>query len=257
MDWYYVDAGQQAGPVNDAQLEALASRGTILNDTLVWREGMENWRMYGEVIAPGSRALAAPPIVGPAAPTLAPGEGVCAECGRVFSVQDMIPHGGSYVCAGCKPVFMQKLAEGATVSTGAFNYAGFWIRVGAKILDGLILGVLFLPPIIYFAIKSGPNPQFGRLQILQLLAQLFYMAANFGYQIFLLGKYGATLGKMACGLRVITADGGKISYARATGRVFAEMLSGMICYIGYIMVVFDDQKRALHDHICNTRVIYK
>jgi uncharacterized RDD family membrane protein YckC len=83
------------------------------------------------------------------------------------------------------------------------------------------------------------------------------MAANFGYQIFFLGKYGATLGKMACGLRVITAEGGKISYARATGRVFAEMLSGMICYIGYIMVGFDVQKRALHDHICNTRVIYK
>ena len=42
MDWYYVDAGQQAGPVNDAQLAALASSGTILNDTLVWREGMAN-----------------------------------------------------------------------------------------------------------------------------------------------------------------------------------------------------------------------
>ena len=257
MDWYYVDAGQQAGPVNDAQLAALASRGTILNDTLVWREGMANWRMYGEVKAPGSGPLLAPPIVAPAPPAVTPGQGVCAECGRVFSVQDMIPHGGSYVCAGCKPVFMQKLAEGATVTTGVFAYAGFWIRVGAKLLDGLILGIFFVPPFIYFAFKSGSNPQFGRLQIFQLLFQLFFMAANLGYQIFFLGKYGATLGKMACGLRVITADGGNISYARATGRVFAEMLSGMICYIGYIIVGFDDQKRALHDHICNTRVIYK
>src|ERR1035438_3031031 len=91
MDWYYVDAGQQAGPVNDAQLEALVSRGTILNDTLVWREGMVNWRMYGEVIAPGSRVLAAPPIVGPAPPTVTPGQAVCVECGRVFDVQEMIP----------------------------------------------------------------------------------------------------------------------------------------------------------------------
>jgi len=31
----------------------------------------------------------------------------------------------------------------------------------------------------------------------------------------------------------------------------------MVCYIGYLIVAFDDQKRALHDHICNTRVIYK
>ena len=48
-------AGQQAGPVDDAQLAALVSSGKILNDTLVWREGMDNWRMYGEVKAPGLR----------------------------------------------------------------------------------------------------------------------------------------------------------------------------------------------------------
>ena len=257
MDWYYVDAGQQAGPVDDAQLEALVSRGAILNDTLVWREGMDNWRMYGEIKAPGSGPLAAPPIITPAAPTLAPGEAMCAECGRVFNVQDMITYAGLHVCAACKPVFMQKLAEGAKVNTPAFNYAGFWIRVGAKLLDGLILGIIFFPPLIYFAIKSAPGPQFGRFQVMQLLANFLYMAASIGYQIFFLGKYGATLGKKACGLRVITAEGGKISYARATGRVFAEMLSGLICYIGYIIVGFDDQKRALHDHICNTRVIYK
>jgi uncharacterized RDD family membrane protein YckC len=257
MNWYYVDAGQQAGPVDDAQLEALASSGEILNDTLVWREGMDNWQMYGEIKAPRSGALAAPPIVAPAAPTLAPGEAVCAECGRVFNVQNMIPYGGVHVCAVCKPVFMQKLAEGVSVNIGTLNYAGFWIRVGAKILDGLILGILFLPPIIYFAIKGGAQQQPGRFQVFQLLFQLVYIVANIGYQVFFLGKYGATPGKMACKLRVVTAEGGKISYGRATGRVFAEILSGMICYIGYIIVAFDDQKRALHDRICNTRVVYK
>ena len=257
MNWYYVDAGQQAGPVDDAQLEALASSGKILSDTLVWREGMDNWRMYGEVKAPGSGALAAPPVAPAVGPTLAPSEAVCAECGRIFNVQDMIPYGGVHVCAGCKPVFMQKLAEGAKLNTGALNYAGFWIRVGAKFLDGLILGIIFVPPLIYFVIKGADNPQSGTFQILQLLFQLLFTAANICYQIFFLGKYGATLGKRACGLRVVTAEGGKISYGRATGRAFAEILSGMICYIGYLIVAFDDQKRALHDHICSTRVVYK
>jgi uncharacterized RDD family membrane protein YckC len=41
------------------------------------------------------------------------------------------------------------------------------------------------------------------------------------------------------------------------GRFSAEILSGLIFYIGYIMVAFDSEKRALHDRICNTRVIYK
>jgi len=46
-----------------------------------------------------------------------------------------------------------------------------------------------------------------------------------------------------------------ITYGRATGRCFAEILSGMICYIGYLMAAFDEEKRALHDRICNTRVV--
>jgi uncharacterized RDD family membrane protein YckC len=262
MNWYYVDAGQQAGPVDDAQLAALASSGKVLSDTLVWREGMDNWQAYGEVMGPPSgAAMPAPPTVAPPASSLGPGGAVCAECGRMFNVQDMIPYGGVHVCAGCKPVFMQKLAEGAKVNTGALNYAGFWIRVGAKVLDGLILGVVFGLPVIIFAImgaRAGADRQeFGLLQVLQLVFQLLLTAANICYQIFFLGKYGATLGKMACGLRVVTAEGGKITYGRATGRAFAEILSGMICYIGYLMVAFDDQKRGLHDHICNTRVIYK
>ena len=152
---------------------------------------------------------------------------------------------------------MQKLAEGAKVSTGALPYAGFWIRVGAKLLDGLVIGVVFGVPLIIVAIAGAGSREFGMMQILQLLLQLLMTVANIGYQIFFLGKYGATLGKMACGLRVVTAEGGKITYGQATGRAFAEILSGMICYIGYLIVAFDDQKRALHDHICNTRVIYK
>ena len=77
------------------------------------------------------------------------------------------------------------------------------------------------------------------------------------YEIFFLEKFGATPGKMACSIKVVTAEGGKIGYGRATGRYFSYILSGFICYIGYIIVAFDGQKRALHDYICNTRVIYK
>lgn len=77
------------------------------------------------------------------------------------------------------------------------------------------------------------------------------------YTIFFNGRYGATPGKMACKLRVVTADGQPIGYGRATGRFFAEILSGIICNIGYIIAAFDDQKRSLHDHICSTRVIRK
>ena len=77
------------------------------------------------------------------------------------------------------------------------------------------------------------------------------------YTTWFLGKYAATPGKMALGLKVITADGGKVSYLKAFGRYFAEIVSGIILFIGYIMAAFDDEKRTLHDRICNTRVVKK
>jgi len=77
------------------------------------------------------------------------------------------------------------------------------------------------------------------------------------YMAFMHSRYGATLGKMAVGIRVITLDGRNPSFWRAFGRVFAEYLSSLCLYIGYIMAGFDEEKRALHDHICGTRVVYK
>src|SRR5207249_5420604 len=58
----------------------------------------------------------------------------CAECGRTLPTTEMIPHGGLWICASCKPVFVQRLKEGAELR-GKMSYAGFWIRAGAAIID--------------------------------------------------------------------------------------------------------------------------
>jgi uncharacterized RDD family membrane protein YckC len=263
MNWYYVEAGQQAGPVDEAQLDELARAGKIQPETLVWREGMANWQPLREARPGGVPAMAAPPVgvavAAPAAVVAGPNEAVCAECGGVFARQEMIAYGNLHVCARCKPAFMQKLAEGAQLNTGELRYAGFWIRVGAKMVDGLILSLVFIPLFIFVVVRGANSQSFasGQFQIFVNFVQLGFFALNIAYGIFFLGKYGATPGKMACKLKVVTAEGLPISYGRAAGRAFAEILSGLICYIGYIIVGFDGQKRALHDHICNTRVIYR
>ena len=77
------------------------------------------------------------------------------------------------------------------------------------------------------------------------------------YAVFFLGRFAATPGKMACGLLVVRADGSALTYPRAAGRHFADMLSGITLCIGYLIAAFDLEKRALHDHICDTRVVYK
>jgi uncharacterized RDD family membrane protein YckC len=252
MNWYYVDQGQQAGPVSDEQLDGMVQSGKIQPDTLVWREGMAAWSPYRE-----ARGGAAPS--GTTTPAAEPTpEAVCAECGKIFPIEETIRYGNARVCAGCKPVFLQKLQEGAAINTGDMRYVGFGTRFGAKFLDGLILGVPMIILFMAIGAMSAANVESPAFQIFPLLVQIGFIFVQMAYQVFFLGKYGATPGKMAFKIKVVTSDGAKIGYGRATGRFFSELLSGMICYIGYLLVAFDNpQRRALHDHICNTRVIYK
>ena len=169
----------------------------------------------------------------------------------------MIRFKESWICAGCKPVFIQKIKEGLSVA-GAMNYAGFWIRFGALVIDAFILWIinlfLFIPVGIFMP-KSSDDP-FVFLSFMPLIILLQY-AIPAVYDTWFVGRYGATPGKMACSLEVVVEDGSRLSYLRALGRHFAKWLSSMILAIGFIMAAFDDEKRSLHDRICETRVVRK
>lgn len=260
MNWYYVDQGQQAGPVDDATLEQYRASGKIQPDTLVWREGMANWIAYSEAKAEakpaglrlaGSTAGAAGTAGSSATATA---EATCTECGGTFPVENLIRYGTANVCANCKPAFMQKLAEGAKIQTGGLEYASIGTRFAAVVLDGILLWIVGTA--IQFALGAmSPRGTFGVAQIVSMALQLLI---GMTYEAVMIGKYGATLGKMACKIKVVTADGGKVSYPRAFGRYFAKILSQMICFIGYLMAVFDkEEHRSLHDRMCNTRVVMK
>lgn len=147
------------------------------------------------------------------------------------------------------------------------HYAGFWIRVCANFLDGLILAIpSFFINYIAYAIAgpkdiafleylSDPNtPIWSNHQTVGLILATIVGVMYYGYMT---SKYQATLGKMILGLKVVGLDEQPISFGRAVGRYFAYNLSGLIFYIGYIMVAFDNQKQGLHDKICKTYVVYK
>jgi len=59
MNWYYVDSGQQTGPVDDTRMQELVRTGKIQPETLVWQEGMAAWQPYQEVTRPGLRLATA------------------------------------------------------------------------------------------------------------------------------------------------------------------------------------------------------
>ena len=196
-----------------------------------------------------------PPPIPPAGDDRSSGS--CAVCKGRFAQSQMVRFGDKLVCASCKPTYVQMLAMGVG-NVGGLRYGGFWIRFGAKFIDGIILGVVNFATSMAttFLIASNNSPEMAIVAL--LVNGCIQIAVGVAYNIyFLSGKYQATPGKMACGLKVVTADGDKISAGRAVGRYFAEMLSSMIMMIGYIMAAFDDEKRTLHDRICNTRVVFK
>ena len=244
---------------------AWVREGKIREDTLVWREGLPNWIPFHDAELPTAAPLAQPiPPILPPAP-LNPNEVVCVECRNVFPIEETIPHGNKRVCAACKPVFLQKLAEGAKIDAAELDYAGFVIRLAAKVLDVLIVYVPFFVFMFLLigliGMNSDPrNVSAARAVLNMILAMCMMFGGPFvhaGFQTFFLGRYGATPGKMACRLRVVLRDGNRLSYGRAAGRAFASWLSGMVFCIGYLIALFDDQKRTLHDHICDTRVVLR
>lgn len=111
MTWFYAINDQKIGPVSDSQLDELLGSGKINRDTLVWREGMADWQPLNAV-----RAASQPPF--PGFQSVA-----CAECGRTFPPGDLILLNRSWICAQCKPVFLQKMSEGVTAPGAA---GGMW-----------------------------------------------------------------------------------------------------------------------------------
>jgi uncharacterized RDD family membrane protein YckC len=258
MYWYYAEDEIQIGPLTDSEFEELVRIGKIEDATMVWHDGLAGWQSYGSLRNPQPVPVAGtsmPVAISAAAPALK-----CSQCHREFPADDLIRYQDSWICSNCKPLFFQRLREGLP-APGTFVYAGFWIRAGAKMIDFVILWIaemafLFaLMPIFgisFFSPARGTAPNLAFLLIYP-----FLIGFSFAYSVYFVGKYGATPGKMALGLKIVSSSGQPVGYGKAFARMLGEMLSGLICYMGYIMVAFNDEKKALHDQICDTRVIRK
>ena len=145
--------------------------------------------------------------------------------------------------------------------TANTNYAGFWRRFGALLIDILVLSV----PTYFLAILLGDDPSekinktTGEIEV-----QYFtiYNAVSFlvNWLYFALLESStrqATLGKQALGLYVTDTEGQRLSFVKATLRYFGKIISSLTIGIGYIMAAFTARKQALHDFIAGTLVLRK
>lgn len=189
-------------------------------------------------------------------------EFACSQCGRTFGQGDLVQIAGNWVCGTCKAAFLSRLMAGGVATNSQWHYAGFWIRFGGVFIDGIVMQVVRIPLSLLFlgtvlspwaTAKPNPAALSGALLTLTFVSMLI----AFLYEVIMIHLYGATLGKMAVGIKVVRTDGSDVSWGTSIGRYFMKIVSGIILGIGYIMAGFDDEKRALHDRVCDTRVVYK
>ncbi|HKO67646.1 MAG TPA: RDD family protein [Burkholderiaceae bacterium] len=134
------------------------------------------------------------------------------------------------------------------------EYAGFWIRVGAALIDSLLVTAVILPLLVavygwgYFGDQAPMIA--GPADFL-----ISWVAPAIAVVVFWLYRQ-ATPGKMVLSLRVVDADtGGTLSVGQSIGRYLAYYVSMIPLLLGFIWVAFDRRKQGWHDKLAGTVVI--
>ena len=153
------------------------------------------------------------------------------------------------------------------------EYAGFWLRLLAFVIDSVVMGVgfvLILIPLIFLTGLGGligefhPDEELNNagvavlVGIFLLLATVSVLFTWLYHALMECSEWQATVGKKALGLVVTDMAGQRASFARATGRHFAKIISNLVSFgigLGYLMAGFTEKKQALHDMIAGCLVL--
>jgi hypothetical protein len=159
MNWYYSINNERFGPVDQSSFDELVSRGEVKPETLIWREGMENWATYAAVHS--ATLSSAQPVIPNSA---APAGPSCSRCGRSFAASELVQLGSRFICAGCKPLEVQALSEGAPTNSGAelirkehIQHEASVKSVGFLYLLGGVLALIFtVVALVALTAATGP-----------------------------------------------------------------------------------------------------
>jgi len=205
---------------------------------------------------------------------MADGAAFCSNCGQAFAVAAAAARAPMMSSSVAAPLVGGMAAVPAYAGYAAVprvEYAGFWLRFLAFLIDNAVMGigfVLILIPLIFLTGLGGfiseihPDEDMNDVGIFMLIGLLF-LAATVSLLLTWLyhalmesSEWQATLGKRVLGLVVTDMAGRRVSFGRATGRHFAKIITNMVpAFIGYIMAGFTERKQALHDMIAGCLVL--
>jgi uncharacterized RDD family membrane protein YckC len=226
-DWYVHLGGVTQGPHPGRLIGQLVEEGRIDGGTSLAAAGESGWvraadvPYFASLLRPSDPALAAGPRVVP---------GMGAAPGP--TVAPSVPGGAGPHAAPPLP----GIASGPR--------AGFWIRVGAYLVDTLVLLAAMAAMQVLLAIVGVAVPA-----VVNYVLGLAYFVALHA------GPWQATPGKRLCGLRLVRDDGLPVGHGLALLRYFALALASLPLGIGLMLAGFRSDKRGLHDMICGTHVV--
>ncbi|MEO5830912.1 MAG: RDD family protein [Rhodanobacter sp.] len=228
--------GERHGPYKEEDVREWLRSGQVSSADLAWYEGLADWQPLS-VLFPD--AVSAPPAAATNNPYSAP----------------------------ASPLLPQ------TTAASLEDYAGFWKRVAAYILDAI---VLYIPQVLIENAFGGTAAKAALQQAIldgagnpeaMMAANAHYYGVMWPAILLMLvmaflyfaicesSAWQGTVGKLALGIRVTGLDGKRITFAKALGRYFAKILSAIILGIGFLMVGWTQRKQGLHDMICSTLVL--
>ncbi|MBB6451165.1 putative RDD family membrane protein YckC [Geomicrobium halophilum] len=131
------------------------------------------------------------------------------------------------------------------------NHAGFWIRLGGVILDGIMIGAVIFAVIFIFGLDTAnPFVQFGE----SIITILYYLLVPVLW-------YGYTLGKRVVGVRIVKTNGANVTIGtmllrHIVGGLVYSITLGIGVIVSAFMVGLREDKRAIHDFIAGTYVTH-
>lgn len=133
--------------------------------------------------------------------------------------------------------------------------AGFWLRMAAILYDSLLLiALLFLATAIALPLNKGEAFKSD-----QYIYHVYLLTVCFLYYAWFWTHGGQTPGMKAWKLKLTPANhsnNARISWKQAEIRLLAALLSWLLIGLGFVMILFNKKKLALHDRLSNSHIVY-
>ncbi len=246
MKWYYIDESvtdgeRRKGPYNIDEIRDFVKDSVIKEETLVWHSGMDAWVAWKQVEESKTS-------------------------GKIEALSE-------------EEQIKKALETILAVHNNGKRYAGFFVRGIAYFIDNFILSVLGIALLMllgyahlvdFSALTNAMNAFIDNPQAEDALSNVLnapgmhvfltiWGIAQAAYFVAFTTIKAATPGKMLLHLHIETAGGQRLNWVTSSLRYVASLFTQCTFAfygLGYIIVMIDPKRRALHDHLARTRVVY-